>query len=1102
METNDNKIWVLDLNSSKLTPFFFYRNNQKIKNVQKSVSLQTGWWYVFYDQTLCLFNEKGEWMIEIVSEIKNAFANYHVELEESVWLATSNGLIKINIKENFFKLIHDNAEFTDFRGITEDESGNIYFINNDVYKWNPLTDVLTQIPNFKGAYDIVYKDSILWTSVYAFGKPVLGHGMDLRTRQKLNYSGSTGKYAYSILETDTEDRYLVGHLGGLSYLELKKQIITPFERYNEFEELKSLDIYHLHKSRSGIWLATSGGIFRMTEREGILQRFDKASGQLPFDYIRHIYEDESGVFWLASLGSGLIRWEAEKSDFSTFKSRQFTIRDGLSNDHLYAVYEDNHDRFWISSDKGLMKMDKHTFEVQTYTTEDGLPHNEFNTTSHYKASDGSLYFGGLGGLITFHPDDIPLDTEYDKPIVFTNCRLLRGRDADLTDLTKSVLESQELVIEPNDKFFEIEFALLDFDNTENHRYAYQIEGYDENWRTIEENFLRINQLPYGDYTLNVKGQNIKKGWSNQELVLKIRVLKPSYLQSWFLISSFLILVILVFALIKRREINLKKDRERLEKEVKKRTQTIRQQTEELKALDKAKTRFFSNITHEFRTPLTLIIGPLEQVIENQPPPKIFKRRMNGVLNNAKHLLNLINQMLDLSKLESGRMSTEVTKGDIVNYSRELAARFEPMIEKKGLRFRFVSNMETWETHFDKDKWDKIIYNLLSNALKFTPKDKIIQMSLMKTVHKDRETIRLDVKDTGLGIKKEQLDKIFNRFFQEDDSSKRTQGGTGIGLALVKELVELQGGEIRVSSRVNHGTTFEIYLPVLNYEKVKILQALEVPEFSIPTSVIEKTSEPTPVPKLEKEGKLELLIIEDNEEIREYIQYCLDTSKYNITEAVNGEEGVLKGLATIPDLIISDVMMPRKNGFEVVEEVRRNLATSHVPIILLTAKASMESRLEGLNRGADAYLTKPFSPQELALRIEKLIEVRQLLQQRYQSNSSIHLPINSGETYQKEDKFITELKAYILKNIDQPNLTGDAIGRQFGMSRVHLYRKLKALTNSSVTEFVKKNRLERARELILEGELNISEITYKTGFSSVSYFSRTFKKEFGVTPSEL
>jgi signal transduction histidine kinase/DNA-binding response OmpR family regulator/ligand-binding sensor domain-containing protein len=1121
------KFWKKPEESAHLEPFYLSESLDSLVEgkIRNRFIYRTGTNHWFLNETtdapanndFMVLDERGDKIIEIhrffEKDFRAKFLNYFEESEQ-MWFTSVTGVLKVKVTKNPFQLIHQIPPVSDCRGIAEDENGNIYFLNRHIFKWNPRTQALSQLTSERATYSLVYYDSLLWASKRNDG----GLFYDLKSGQELSVGKSDiVNPDYTTLKTKKEGLFLIGRKEGLHYLDIFKQAVTPFEKYNEFTELEKSAVYHLHQNQQGIWAATEKGIYLLSEEEGVLARFDKEAGAMPFDYIRHIYEDEENVFWLATQGGGIIKWQLNMKQPASSEFQQFTTANSLSNDYIYAIYEDDYNKLWFSSDRGLMCMDKQTFEVKTFLEEDGLPHNEFNLTAHFKASDGTLYFGGLGGLISFHPSVFANESknENQAPLQIQSFGILEADAEGLTDQTEQLKKSRKIILNPSDKLFEMRFVLMDFDKKENHRYAYQIEGYDDRWQFMENNVLRINSLPYGNYLLKVKAQNVNKGWSKEELELLVCILKPFYLRWWFILASILAVFGTIFAVVRRREIVLKRDRQRLEEEVRKRTQKIEEdkkiiekdkaviekQAEELKTLDKAKTRFFSNITHEFRTPLTLVIGPLEQMTDESSLPVIFKRRMKGVLKNARHLLTLINQLLDLSKIESGNMQTEVTRGDIIGYTRELVNRFQVLAKNKKQQLNFVSPRDKWETHFDKNKWDKIIYNLVSNALKFTAEGENIQVSLVKLKKEGQDFIRLDVRDNGVGIAKKNLSQIFNRFYQVDGSSTRTAGGTGIGLALVKELVELQGGEIWVSSEVAKGTTFEIYLPVLKTENAVPLTSEPPLELELPVlPKEEKSTAFTAILNTEEQQKLELLIIEDNEEMRDYIRYCLDDSKYNITEAENGEIGVKKAQTLIPDLIISDVMMPKMNGFEVTTEIRKNISTSHIPLILLTAKASLESRLEGLERGADAYLTKPFSPQELAVRIQKLIALRQLMQTRYQNGIPEYQ--NGKEEFQKEDEFIIELRHYILDNIEETDLSGDRLGKHFGMSRVHLYRKLKALTNQSISEIVRATRLKKAVELLKEGEFNVSEITYQTGFSSVQHFSRTFKKEFGKSPSEF
>lgn len=1077
---------------------------------------QNGFWHIISNYQSFLFDRNGAELVNFNTLIDiekfQVEAHKYFESENHIWWCTPTGILKTSIKKNPFQVIHQNEEgLSDCRGITEDDFGNIYFLNQGLYLWEPQNSSLSKILPYihSGyAYALTYKDNLLFSGTY--DTEILGYKLDLRTKEQTIFQPLRGTDVFCTLASETENKLLVGTNTGIEYIDIENDKVLPFEKYkigNATDELlKKSTVYHLHQNASGIWAATDNGVFLVDEEQGILGHFDD-SNVLPFNYIMHIHEDKEGVFWLATKGGGVIKWQPAQDKKSESIVQQFTTKDGLSNNYLYAIYEDDYDRLWIPSDKGLMYMDKHTHQVlKTYLVEDGLAHNEFNTSSHYQAKDGTLYFGGLGGMISFHPNSIPKESSNQTPLEFISFKVLEQDAEEMTDKTTVLKTADEIVLKPNDKLFELRFALLDYDKSDRHQYTYQIQGYTDNWQSLEHNYLRITNLPFGTYTLNIRGKNINKDWSENELSLTIRVLTPFYFQWWFIALLLFGAIAAVVAFIKWREINFKKEQERLEKEVQNRTLTIQQQAEELKELDKAKTRFFSNITHEIRTPLTLIIGPLEQLLEEQASLSI-RQRLFGVFKNARQLLTLINQLLDLSKLEGKRMRIEISQGDIVEYTHELILRFQSLAENKNQKLHFNSKQDQWKTNFDKNKWSKIIHNLVSNAIKFTPKGGTIEVQLRKVLKDENEAIQLIVKDTGIGMDEEALNQIFNRFYQVDNSSTRVQGGTGIGLSLVKELVELQEGTITAKSEVETGTTFEIVLPVLQKDASLPNFSLLEDEFS-PSVLEEPTLVPvqikanisqTPSLNIEKD-KLTLLLIEDNDEMRAYIRQCLDESTYQILEAGDGEEGIDHALTHVPDLIISDVMMPRKNGFEVLRAIRSNLVTSHIPVILLTAKASLESRLEGLKRGADAYLTKPFSPQELTLRIQKLIEIRRMLQARYRDN----LDLTQADTgqFEQEDAFIIELKTVITNNLSDSEFSGEMIGKHFGVSRTALYHKVKALTGQAISEYIRSVRLEVAYKLIRAGNLNLSEIAYETGFSSLSHFSRTFKKAYRKAPSEI
>ncbi|MFK7978465.1 MAG: ATP-binding protein [Saprospiraceae bacterium] len=888
----------------------------------------------------------------------------------------------------------------------------------------------------------------------------------------------------------------VGTNKGLKYLDPNSKKFELIELpTTNIKPGAEIEIRHFYQDDKGIWILSSNGIFLMdSSSETIIKHYTKADG-LPHLNLTHLHKDAEGIFWITSKGGGLIRWDLAKNKF-----QQINQENGLSNNVLYAVYEDEYENLWLPSNYGLMQFDKNNYNTRVYLPRNGLPHEEFNLFAHTQSSDGTLFFGGLNGAISFHPKEIFNKKEVNEiPFYLTKVEILETNEETLKDITKTCLANNSIELDYSYQSLKLEFSLLDYESSAAKQYAYQIEGLQDGWYYTKDNVISLFKLPFGAYNIKIKARSASGVWIENRLQIPLIIKTPFYFQWWFILSIIGLIMVGVFFFIKRREIQFQEDKERLESEVKKRTATIARQTEKLKQLDETKTRFFSNITHEFRTPLTLVIGPLQQLIKLSETKKI-QSSLNGVLKNAQNILTLINQLLDISKLESGKMKIEISHGDIKQFTYELINGFHALIQKKNQNIIFETNLKKLEIQFDKDKWNKIIYNLISNAIKFTPQNGNIEVFLTQITRNDSDWISLKVKDSGVGIAAINLPQVFNRFFQIDTSSTRKHEGTGIGLSLVKELVDLMKGKISVASKVQEGSIFTVELPIAEFEtnEIEILQST-TKQFLLPTMNLPSESKNVNHQISTNGKKLHLLLIEDNADMLNYIQSCVDKEKYNITTALNGQIGIEKALAIIPDLIVSDIMMPIKDGFEVTTTIRKELATSHIPIILLTAKSTLESKLAGLERGADAYLTKPFSPEELRIRIQKLIELRKKLQVRYLT------PNGSQEKetlkFKREDLFIVNLRRYIKNNIRSTNLNGEVLGKQFKFSRMQLHRKLKALTNQSTSEFIQTIRLEMALELLKENKMNISEIAYQTGFSSPNSFSVIFKKKYGRSPKK-
>ncbi|MCB9305522.1 MAG: DUF3808 domain-containing protein [Lewinellaceae bacterium] len=525
---------------------------------------------------------------------------------------------------------------------------------------------------------------------------------------------------------------------------------------------------------------------------------------------------------------------------------------------------------------------------------------------------------------------------------------------------------------------------------------------------------------------------------------------------------------------------------------------ILHQKEKLEELDHAKSRFFTNISHEFRTPLTIISGVAGQIMDN---PDAWARKGGQMIKqNSANLLNLVNQILDLRKLEAKELKLNMVQGDVVHYLHYLSESYESFARSKGLQLHFLPAVEKLMMDFDPEKLLRIISNLLSNAVKYTPDKGNVFFHVNQSAENGNPYLQLRVEDTGTGIDADQLPHIFDRFYQVDDSTTRKGEGTGIGLALTMELVHLMGGSIDVKSTLGKGTAFTVLLPVTNESPVR-----EVPvEQSDSTPLVnlevqhagegDRRTAILPAAQLKTEDLPTLLIVEDNSDIRQFLVACLENN-YQLETAANGREGIDLALEMVPDLIISDVMMPEKDGFELCETLKNDERTSHVPIILLTAKTDMESKISGLKTGADAYLTKPFEPEELMVRLENLFELRQKLQARYRSLEPESVPEN------KEDEFVQKVRQAVLENISDETYGIPQLCRAAALSRAQLHNKLKALTGQSTSHFIRSIRLHKAKALLESSDLNVSEISYEVGFKNLSYFSSAYQEEFGVPPSK-
>jgi len=515
---------------------------------------------------------------------------------------------------------------------------------------------------------------------------------------------------------------------------------------------------------------------------------------------------------------------------------------------------------------------------------------------------------------------------------------------------------------------------------------------------------------------------------------------------------------------------------------------LAERNKQLQELDELKSRFFTNIAHELRTPLTIISGMANQMQEN--PEQWSDKGLKMILRNSDSLLNLVNQILDLRKLESGNLQLQLVQGDIIQYLNYIIESFQSLAESKDIQLHFLADEAKLLMDYDPEKFMRIVSNLLSNAIKYTPGGGNVYVQISQ----NDDQLQIKVKDTGIGIPADKLPNIFDRFYQVDDSATRQGEGTGIGLALTKELVKLMAGDIQVQSVPEHGSTFTVTLPIRKEAQLEMEIVTEAQSFAPPT--LERSDVISHLEVSDSELP-SLLIVEDNPDVVEYLRVCLE-GLYHLEVANDGQTGIDKALEMVPDIIISDVMMPEKDGFELCQTLKTDERTSHIPIILLTAKADDESRISGLQRGADAYLPKPFNKQELIIRLEKLLELRKLLQERYGGMDFV----TKNSTTPQEDEFILKVRKAVEDNLDDEDFGVMQLCRAVNLSRAQLHNKIKALTGRSTSNYIRTIRLHHARELLHNPNLNISQVAYEVGFRDPKYFSKTFAEEFGKLPNEI
>jgi signal transduction histidine kinase/ligand-binding sensor domain-containing protein/DNA-binding response OmpR family regulator len=949
-------------------------------------------------------------------------------------------------------------------------------------------------------------EQTLWVGTYTGGLYALrGNQVTTYKHDDANPASLASNNIWEIYE-DRKQQLWIGTLeSGLDRFDRQQNRFYHY-RSTDGKSIHSDYIASLTEDRAGnLWIGTAYGIDVLDGKTGRFRQYvngNQDTTGLSNNNVNTVLEDSQGRIWVAT-NEGLNLFDKATGTFRAFRQE-----DGLPDNTILSLVEDAGHTIWASTPNGLSQLiirknqaGQPTYTFKNYTESDGLPGRAFNDNAAYRTRRGELVFGGASGFTIFRPETFrPASRQ--PAVVLTDFQIFNnsvkpGQEVDgSVPLTQSITRHHALTLTHRQNVFSLEFAALSFVHPEKIRYQYKLEGFNDDWLTADSRVRKatFTNLNPGDYVFRVRVADNEGDWNQDSVQLTIHVLPPFWKSplAYVLYALFIagILLLARWILLERARLNFQMEQDR-------------RHARQMHELDEMKIRFFTNVSHEFRTPLTLVISPLEQLIKKDGDPG-QQRQFLLIYRNAKRLLNLVNQLLDFRKMEVQGLRLHPTRQDIVAFSREIFHSFSDLSEKKHIEFTFESNVAELETVFDQDKLERILFNLLSNAFKFTPEQGRVAVSLqlpdqsvLPVENSDDRWLTIRVADTGIGIAPAQREKIFERFFQSDLPGSLINQGSGIGLAITKEFVQLHGGTLAVESEPDQGSTFTIQLPIRT-EAELTARYQPVRETVVPTDAALAASPSEELSGRNGQRKPVLLVVEDNEDFRFYLKDNL-SRQYTILEATNGKEGWQLVQIHLPDLVVSDVMMPELDGISLCRRIKAERRTAHIPVLLLTARSAEEQRLEGFETGASDYITKPFNVEILHARIRNLIAQQNLLLKALQPTIAVRP--GEVEVTSLDEKLVQKALGIVEKNIANPDFSVEELSRELGMSRVHLYKKLLALTNKSPIEFIRTIRLRRAAQLLEKSQLSVAEIAYQVGYNSPKNFTKYFKQEFGVIPSQ-
>lgn len=981
------------------------------------------------------------------------------------------------------------------------------------------------------------KKGNLWVGTRSKGISVLAQDGTYRHFQHdaSNLQSIKSNYIKRIF-CDSEGLVWIGTQKGLDRYDPK---IDRIERIN-IPSLNNIAVFSFVEDRLGdVWLGTWNGIFRYDRARGTMVHFP-VQGLLPHEHVWYLYEDSKEQLWAGTEGGGIAILKKDAEGIKLLKQlQQGTGTSSLSDSRIYSIFEDSDHRVWIgtgngldyydpetgyikhlsqqtdlwpkgtiagiteddqgfvwlSHKQGISRVDRKTFAIRTFSKQDGLQSNEFAEGAIHKSTFANrLYFGGNKGVSYFSPDSIRTNNNPPK-VLLTELRILNQpvevnqQVNDRVVLTKPLYLKSSLDLRHEDKSISLEFAALHYANPAGNKYAYMLEGFDKDWiyTDASKRVATYSNLSAGDYIFKVKASNSDGIWMESPTTLAIAVAPPIWASTaaYVVYTLVFMLLLYLFYYAIRRYTKLKS---------KLAYEAILHEKE--RELHESKVQFFTNISHEIKTPLSLILSPIQQLKGWGKENAQVQDQLQTMENNGNRLLKTVHQLLDIRRFETGHERLHLELADVTQLVEHVVNSFAQEAKQKKVRLKLSCKGDIPLLSIDADKLEKVCYNLLSNALKFTPAGGMIKVRVRQI---DQQLVIAFI-DNGAGISAEDMDRIFKPFLQ---GKSAVAGGSGLGLTYSKSLVEMHGGRLTVESRPQTEryklTVFRLFLPlgddVLAIDRVGQEQT-DAPHFSVDQTAAQTVGGDATRTVLPR--RCTLLLVEDNEEMRRYLANFF-RQDYHILEAANGQDGLLMARKQMPDLIISDVMMPKVDGISFTRQVKGDILMCHIPIILLTARTLVEFEIEGLETGADDYMVKPFHLPVLALKVRNQLLALFRMQDKFKQQIALEpTPIDMPSP---DEALLQKILAYVEENLSDSNLKIDSVCQSIGVSRAQLYRKMKALTGYSMADLIKEVRLKRAQQLLREKKFNVSEVAYMVGFSDPEYFRKNFKAKFGFPPSE-